>query len=207
MNELIDKLSNDLKQQRPMRHPAVRLLPWIALVFAYVAGFIFLSGVRADLDERMDDPIFIYEVTSVIVIAVTAAMAALWLCVPDMAGKNWVIAVPIVLSLNFLHWMCCKAYGHGLHLPPFNVDHCMYEGVELFFVPALALTIITNRGATTHPYMLWLMNVIAACSVSYIGLRFTCMADSVGHSFVYHILPLVLLGTLLGVLARRIFKW
>ncbi len=206
-DELIKELCEGVEKTKPLHHPVWRLLPWIVLVFVYVGVFTVLGGVRPDINERLADVAFLYEITTMGVIAITAALAALWLCVPDLGGKNWVIAVPVTLGLNFAHWTLVKTYADGFHMPPFSVHHCMYEGVELFFVPAAALMFITYRGATCHPYMMAFMNIIASCAVSFIGLRFTCMMDEVGHSFLYHILPLVLTGTAIGALARRIFKW
>ena len=206
-DDLIANLSGELEETKPLKHPIVRLAPWVLLVFIYVVYIVYDTGLRSDLDQRLNDSVFLYEVISAGLIAVFAAMASLWLCVPDMRGQRWVVAIPNVLCANFILWVLIKAYVEGMHLPKFHVDHCMFEGFYMMAIPAAALMFISYRGSTTHPYLMAFTNMMSASFIAYLGLRFTCMMDEIGHSFVYHIVPFVLLGTFVGALARRIYKW
>ena len=165
------------------------------------------NGIRGDIEEKLNDAIFLYEVISAALIVLSAASASLWLCVPDIRGQRWVLAVPLTLFANFLIWLCVKACEEGVHFPAFHVDHCMYEGFYMMGVPAAALMFISYRGSTTHPYLMVFMNMLCASFIAYLGLRFTCMMDTIGHSFVYHIIPYVVAGTIIGTLARKIYKW
>lgn len=207
VNSLIDSLSEELEPIKPMLHPVLRMLPWILFVFIFVAYGVYDEGLRFDMAERLRDETFLFEISSAMLIVLTSAMAALWLCVPDVRGQIWVVTIPIILVLHFGVWLLAKSVADGVHMPHMELGHCFYSGLYMAGIPAAVLMFITYRGATTHPYLMALMNMICASFLPYLGLRFTCPMDTVGHSFVHHIFPYVFIGMVIGALARRIFKW
>ena len=74
-------------------------------------------------------------------------------------------------------------------------------------VPLAMLLFIMRKGATTHPVLSWVMTAMSAAAVAYIGLRFTCRMDTIGHATVSHLIPYLTLGFVLAFFARKLYKW
>ncbi len=66
---------------------------------------------------------------------------------------------------------------------------------------------IDESGAATHPVRMAIMNILAAGGLGYVTLRFSCLVDDIGHTCVYHLLPFVVAGAVLGLLARWLYRW
>ncbi len=64
-----------------------------------------------------------------------------------------------------------------------------------------------RKDATVHPVLLVAMIPLAAGSLGYICLRLSCMMDTAGHNLVYHMGLFLILGMLLRVIARRLYRW
>ena len=207
LDNLIDELTSDLKPVKPMMHPAVRLLPFFIGFMVYVWVIVNHIGLRADYVSKLLDLYFLFEVSIVSLIGLTSGLCGAWMCVPDMRGQRWMLPIPFVFISVFLLWMSLRSYVEGIEFPHVHFDHCMEDGLWMAALPAALMVYICTRGATTRPVMSAAMTIICVTAFAYVGLRFTCMMDSVGHATIYHLLPFVTLGTVFGLLARRIFSW
>lgn len=204
---LIENLAQDLGPVRRLAHPVFRVLPLLALSALYSAAVVFLIGVRSDIAHKLSDLHFMFEIGTMGLAGITAALAAAWLCVPDMRGRGWVPVLPLTLIGLFAFWHGLRSSLHGHGLPDHNWDHCVIDGFILIALPAAAILWLTRRGATTRPFLMALMLVLAVTAFGYIGLRFTCVNDSVGHAGLSHVAPFALAGLAFGLLARRIYRW
>ncbi len=204
---LIDNLTEELSPMRRLVHPSLRALPWVALAMAYVAGVVNYLGLRPDLFAQFENSTFLFETGLMFFITLTAVLASAFLCVPDMRGRKWLVSVPSTLFLAFLLWTITRSFTEGIHMPAIHWDHCFQDRALMGFVPAVAIMFLGTRGATTRPRMMALMNILAVGALGYIGLRFTCSLDTVGHAALYHLFPFIVFGSALGFAARRIYRW
>ncbi|MFP4314529.1 MAG: NrsF family protein [Alphaproteobacteria bacterium] len=205
--ELIENLSRDLKPSKPFAHPLWRGLVVLAIIFVWVGYGVYVTGLRHDVAERLGEAAFLFEVISAVLIILSSAFVALWMSIPDMRGQKWMIALPCVLVFHFCIWLACKAYAEGVMMPALHLDHCFTDGFYMAAIPAALLMAMVYRGATTLPYIMAFMVFLSTGFLAYLGLRFTCPMDTVGHAFIFHIFPYLILGMVVGALARRIFKW
>lgn len=204
---LVSNLTEDLSPVRPLAHPAVRALPWLFLSVLYAVGVIVFLGLRPDLPYKLHSAEFLFEIGLAFFTGVTAALCALWMCVPDMRGRVWLPALPLTALAVFLFWCVLEALTEGLLLPAPHWDHCFEDGLFLGAFPAAFILFITRKGTTIKPRMMAFMAVLAVGSFGYVGLRLTCMLDTIGHAGIYHVLPFVTLGSLFGLAARRFYRW
>jgi hypothetical protein len=204
---LIKELSGDLEPVKRLSHPLLRVLPWMALACAYVAGVVYTLGVRPDISARLVDPIFLFETSLLGFVALSAALVSSWLCVPDMRGKSWMAGVPLTALGVFALWTTIKGFSEGLNMPAIHWDHCFNDGALMGFVPMAAVVFFARGGTTTHPVMMSLMNTLSVGALGYVGLRLTCIVDTVGHACFYHFFPFVVLGLVTGVFARKLYRW
>ncbi len=208
ITSLIDDLSSGLQPVRPLHHPVVRILPWIVLAVAYVTGLSHFLGLRFDLIEKMGHSAFLFEMGLVFSIAVTAAFATGWLAIPDMREQKGVLAIPTALFSVFIFWLVVQTYVEGLHMPAtINWNHCVEDALLMGAFPVAALVFFSRRGATTRPGWMAFMSILAVGALGWIGLRFICAVDVVGHTGLYHFIPFVFVGGLLGALARKVYRW
>lgn len=207
IDDLIGSLSDELKPVKKAKHPLFYALPWLFITALFLAFVVFYVGIRHDVADQLHDTVFLFETLIVAFWGIASAIASSYLMVPDMRGKKWLLPVSMTLATVFLIWNIVKAYAEGLHMPHLGFDHCMREGLFMAFVPMMAFIFFVRGGATTRPIVMGVMNLFAGTSIAYIGLRFTCSMDSVGHSTIMHLAPYLVIGALMGVFARRLYKW
>lgn len=207
VDEMIDSLTDELQPLKPLAHPLLRVLPFLIGGVFYTWFIVGYIGLRGDFAAKLVELNFLFENAIMMLLGLSSALCASWLCVPDMRGQRWMIPLPFTFGFIFLLWTVLRAYAEGMEWPSMHFDHCMESGLWIAAVPAALMAFLTARGASTQPLLSAAMTVMAVTAFAYIGLRFTCMMDTVGHATVYHLIPFVLLGTLIGVLARRLFKW
>ena len=204
---LIDDLAESLQPCKSPAHPLVRVLPWVFLALAYMTGVVNYLGIRPDLVHKFKDSTFLFEIGAMAAVSFSAAMASAWLCVPDMRGAKWLVAVPLTLLGTFVFWCGVRAHVDGFALPAMHWDHCFNDAMLMGLVPAAAVIFMSRGGATTRPLLMGMMNALSVGALGYVGLRFTCMLDTLGHAGLYHLLPFIVFGALLGGAARFVFRW
>jgi hypothetical protein len=207
LDKLIGTLTDELKAVKPLAHPLKRAWPWIVVSIVYVALAGLLHGFRHDMSAKLADMDFMFEVLLMGFVSVSAVLASLWLCVPDMRGQKWLAAIPVTLFGVFVLWTCLRCAHEGLTSENIHWTHCFEAGILMGFIPVFALLRMMRAGTTTHPRLLALMNMLAVAGLGYVGLRLTCGMDTVAHATLFHISPFLLAGAVLGFLSRKIYRW
>lgn len=204
---LIDTLCVELCEVKVMPHPMRRFWPWIGFALLYLITSIAAFGLRADIAVQLQNQNYIFEMTVVFAMAVSAALCSVWLCVPDMRGQSWLIALPLALFSVFAFWNGLRICLEEFHLIHLDWHICYFEAFVFGVLPALMIITLSLRGRTTHPLLLSVMNALAAGGFGYLGLRLTCGADGIGHICIFHILPYIAFGLFAAMLARKVYKW
>ncbi len=203
INDLCDGLAPTQKIWCPYKH----FVLWISVSIVYFSIVIFVVGLRHDLAYQAHNTIFLFEAALGILFSTTAAICASLLSVPDMRGKEWFRAVPTTLFSVFLLWNIIKGYTEGVEMPHLHWVDCMNNGLFMEAFPLVFIILLSLRGKTTHPIWMTFMNILSVAGIAWLGLRLTCSMDDMGHAFMYHFLPVSVVGALLILFARRIFKW
>lgn len=206
-DNLIETLCDDLCEIKVMRHPCRRIVPWIIFAVAYIGLAISIIGLRYDFFTKIHEAFYIFELLLVLAISLSAALCSSWLCVPDMRGQKWLLAVPLSLFCAFLTWILLRGLMENYVMPGVHFHKCYLDAIVFGVLPAAAIWFLSMKGKTTHPYLLSFMNALAIGGLGYIGLRITCGSDSIGHVLTFHILPYVIFGVVAGIIGRRIYHW
>ena len=204
---LIGDLTEDLAPVKALAHPVLRAGSWILGAAAYVAVVVVFLGVRPDLVAQTSNVFFLFEISVMALVFLTAALASCWLCVPDMRGRVWLASVPVSLVLAFTVWTFLRAITEGVVIQNPHWSHCFQDAVLMGAVPAAAIMLLSRKGATTKPFLMGVMNVLSVTALGYIGLRLTCANDTVGHVCFYHLFPFVVFGVVVGASVRRLYRW
>lgn len=204
---LIENLTQELTPVKKLCHPFLRALPWMVASLVYTAAVVSYLGLRPDLAYKLSVPVFLFETGLAFFIGVSAAFSSVWMCVPDMRGQKWLPIVPLTALTVFLFWTVLRAFTEGINFPVPHWDHCFQDGALLGALPVALIVFVSRRGATTRPFFMSIMNFLAVGAFGYVGLRFTCMLDTVGHAGLYHIAPFLVIGMALGLAARHLYRW
>lgn len=207
MDPLIDKLCSELKPVKKLRHPCCCILTWAVIVFGLLGAMIWYLGLRYDLNDRLHDPVFLFEMLMALVMGISASLCAFWMRVPDMRGCCWMIPVPFTLLGAFTLWTLIRLMTGTVVMPELEFHHCMQEGLLMMAVPAVLMFIAVMQGCTTRPILMAAMNGLSIAALGYIALRLTCASESIGHILYTHLLPYIALGAVAGFLARKLYKW
>lgn len=205
--DLIQSLSDELIPVRCMKHPFLRVLPWFIFAGVYVAASIVYLGMRGDMFEKLADPYFVFEMVMMFALSISAALASVWLCVPDMRGQKWMLAVPLTLFSGFIVWTALRFNMERYSMPDVHWHKCMTEAIIFGLIPGIAMSVLSMRGKTTRPFTLAFMNALSIGGLGYIGLRITCGSENIGHISFYHIFPYMVFGIIISMIGRYIYRW
>ena len=207
MKDLIEELSEELTEVKVVRNPLELSMFWSLLAITYIAVVIVVLGVRGDIDHKIHDPVYIFELLHVIAISLSAAICSSCLCIPDIRGQRWMLAIPTSLFAAFITWVSLRLGLESYDMSGFSWGHCHSDSIAFGAIPAFMILFFSMRGKTTHPHMMSLMNILSVGAVGYLGLRITCASDDIGHLLGFHILPYLLFGIVITIVGKRIFRW
>ncbi len=204
----IENLAQDLKPVTQCRNPLGVSLLWGAIALTYVMAVASMVGLRSNLSARMADPIFTFEILLALLTGLAATFATFLLSVPDARGKKWVLPIPATLFAVHLLWMFVRMNAEGMGpMPSLAFSYCWMDAALMAGIPAILAVVLVRRGATVRPVFLAFNAVLAMSSFGWIGVRLTCMHDTVGKAYLINYLPYIVVGFAFGLLARRIFRW
>ncbi len=205
--ELISSLSSDLKKVDAMPHPLKRAITILLIAATYMAVAVFALGMRSDIEVKIHDNIFVFEMAYIFITALSAAICSSWLCVPDVRGAKWILATPIVLLSFGVMWSFIH-FDIDIHkITHIEMHHCHIKSIIFGTVPIFAILFFSVKGRTTHPYMMALMNIIFVGTLGYIALRVACSSDNAEHICYIHVMPYLLLGIAMAALGKHIYRW
>ena len=209
-NNLIEKLTKDLKPVRALPAPAFRAMgaSFIGIIAVIVAVRAF-HGPRIDVQAAMQNTDFIVGDLLMLVGGLLAAFAAATLVVPD-TRLRYSVSVPLGLS-TFI-WLALSLHAM-LHLTMNDMQAALHENnsctqglIFLSLVPIGLSLILALRGAPVWRGLAGYALTLSMTSFAGIGMRFLCPGDAPAHLLVWHFLPVLglsVVGIALGRIALQ----
>ena len=205
--ELIENLSKEASAVKTLPPFAV-FARWVLFLVVYAAVMLIISHIRSDVMIRLQDPLFLSEVVSLLATTLTVSIASIILSYPDNYQKKYLIYLPILPLAAFIVTLCLEfraesqasaQIGHGLE--------CFLCICAFACMPALILLKYMRKNASTSPRLATAMGMLAAFSLGALIIRLSEKTDSMQHLIEAHYLPLVAI-TSIGLLAgRKLLKW
>lgn len=208
-SKLIDSLSEGLGDKVSVYNPLTWGVATIVFSAAYMAIMAYaLFYVRPDALEKLATADFFFDVVSMSVVGTSAILAAFYSSVPGQRSKKWLISVPVTSLLLFLIWSIGQGMEKGFYLEPLHIDGCYGKEIVFLFLPVLFSTfVVFSKGNTTQPIQMASLLTLGLNAFAYVTLRFACSMDTIGHALVTHAIPMVILGIVMSLIARRVFYW
>lgn len=104
--ELIALLAAHARPVRPLRPPLVRTALWLLLAVGVFVLLALSHGVRPDLAQRAEQPIFVAGIVASLATGILAAVASFMLSLPDRSRAWILLPVPALLA-----WVSTVSYG------------------------------------------------------------------------------------------------
>jgi hypothetical protein len=104
--DLIDRLAADATPVRRLRPPLVRAAIWLAFALLILALLAIGHGMRADLEQRLQQPTFAIGLAASVLTGVLAAVSAFMISLPDRSRLWALLPVPALVV-----WVSTIGYG------------------------------------------------------------------------------------------------
>ena len=207
--DLIDALVECATPVRRLRPPLVRGALWLALAAFILALLAIGHGVRADLAERLHQPVFVVSIAAALATGVLAAVAAFMVSLPDRS--QWWLALP---APALAVWVGTIGYGcltDWVVIGPdgvrFGETLRCFATLVLTSVPlAIALAVMLRYAALLRPGAVTLAGALAVAAITSSALSLFHDLDATMMILIWNLGTAALITGLGGLFGRRVLR-
>jgi hypothetical protein len=208
--DLIDALVECATPVRRLRPPLVRAGLWLILAAFILVLLAIGHGVRTDLAERLNQPVFAVSIAAALATAILAAVAAFMVSLPDRS-QWWLVLPAPALAV----WVGTIGYGcltdwvgigpDGVHLG--ETLRC-FATLVLTSVPlAIALAVMLRHAALLRPGAVTLAGALAVAAITSSALSLFHDLDATMMILIWNLGTAALITGLGSVFGWRMFHW
>jgi hypothetical protein len=206
--ELIRRLASEARPVRSLPHWSRRLGLWLILAALCLSAGFSLMNVREDWQAVFREPLLLAQNLLLLLNVLASATAALLLGTPGSERKSltrFLAVLPLGLwAASFLLMKGTTDNGSG------EVSHaeyaCALDMVVFAALPALVLLAQLRRGAPLERLRAGFWALLASGGLGAWALQFSCSGENPMHLFVWHFVPLLVLGFGGAWLARLVLR-
>lgn len=208
--ELIEALVDSATPVRRLRPPLVRAVLWLMLAALILVLIGIAHGVRSDIDERLQQPMFAIGMTAALATAVLASVASFRISLPD-TSRWWVLLPTPALAL----WLSTIGYGcftEWVNIGPNGIQ--TGEAMQCFAtllmtsVPlSIAIVIMLRYAALLRPMEVSVMAGLAVAAMTAFALSLFHKLDATVMILMWNMGVATLIAGLASVFGRSIFTW
>lgn len=208
IDKTIENLCSNLKPVKCC-NPTRNSLLWILLAICYTSAVALTIGFRHNIAQSMGREDFIFELLLAFAIGISASFMTFWLSVPDSEKYKKFLAIPFTLLGVQIVWVLDRIFFEGLGDIRENwLSTCWINAVLHTSLPALAVVLLIRKsGAPVAPCLMATCALLAVSEFGWIGMRLVCPKDNVGEAYLLNFLPYVVIGVVLGFMAKKLFRW
>jgi hypothetical protein len=205
-NELITRLTADLKPVRPLPPPWARAGFWLALALPCVAAVVW-GKLNVDASRVSSDARFMVQEAATLATALTAAYAAFASAVPGCNRRLLLLPLaPLALWLASVGHGCLQDWiqhgADGLSIRP-DWD-CLLLAAMIGAVPAAAIVAMLRAAPPLRPRATLALAALAVAALANSGLQFAHLHDASIMVLTWHLGGVAVLSALGGWLGKRI---
>lgn len=206
--DFIKKIVSEHKTIKQCFSIQARLGIWLSCILLFSILAVNFDILRADIYTVIFDLNFFLACISLLGSSISLAYLALILSIPGKQSKFTnkltilnLIIIGLTLGITFY-----------IHPNPFSQSdigasiHCSSSLVFLSLIPGIALFFLMKIAAVQACRLASFLMFLAAGAFGAFILQISCMADSPLHIFLYHLLPVLLIGSFGIVVAKKIFR-
>jgi hypothetical protein len=193
---------------KPMSHPLVIAGKWLAFLFVYFIVVIIAFGLRQDIASKWAQPLYLIELSGMLVTAITAAIAASFLALPDVGGRPWIKFAPfaplMVLVVFLLQSILAGNAMPLIECIKLQKYACLLVITLFSIIPSIFMFIAIRRAAPTRCCWAGSMAGLSVASLGYVLLRLIDNSDDPAALIIWHFIPVMLI-TMAGMMVGKFY--
>jgi hypothetical protein len=208
--DLIEALAANTTPVRRLRPPLARAACWLALAVVILVLLAVSSGVRPDLAQSLQQPLFVVSIVASLLTGVLAAVAAFLVSLPDRS-RGWLLLPLPALAV----WISTIGYGGltawvdvgagGVRMS--ELARC-FATLVLTSVPlSLLMFVMLRHVAPLRPTAVALTGSLAVAGVTASALSLFDVLDATVMILIWNLGSAALLVGLGALLGRKLFAW
>jgi len=208
--DLISLLAANATPVRRLRPPLTRAAIWLVFAACILGLLAVGQGVRSDIAERMEQPVFVIAIASSMLTGVLAAIASFMASLPDRSRLWSLLPVP---ALGV--WMSTIGYGcltNWVSIGPNGVllgetARC-FATLVLTSVPlSLAMVVMLRYAALLRPTDVIITGSLAVAAITATALSLFHGLDATVMILIWNLGTAVLIVGLGRMFGQRMFSW
>jgi hypothetical protein len=208
--DLIDSLVADAAPIRRLRHPVWRAACWLLLAAIIVVLIAVEHGVRADLGERLRQPVFAVTLTFSALTGLLSAIAAFLVSLPDRSRAWLLLPAPALIA-----WVSTIGYGcltDWVALNPAGIEtgetaRCFATLFLTSFPLSLTLLLMLRYAAALRPTETVMTGALAVAAIAATALSLSHDIDAPVMVRVWNVGIAAALVGLGGAYGSRLLAW
>lgn len=207
IDSLIDTLTRELRPVRHVRAPLMRGAVWLALVAAAGAVMALVANLGALGHRLAASPDMWLAVTGSALTAITAAIAAFNLSLPDRPARWAWLPLPAMVL-----WVAASGAGCLRTAVPLSTGGFLKSLDCLVFVVGVSLplsailVVMLRRGYALRPGLAALCSGLAAAAAAATLLNFFHPFDATAADMLVHLTAVVLVVAAISALGTRLLQ-
>ena len=208
--DLIESLAVDAAPVRRLQHPVVRAACWLLLAALVVLLLALEHGLRADIADRAQQPVFLVALAASLLTGVLATIAAFMLSLPDRSRFWLLLPVPALLL-----WVSTIGYGCLTDWVSIGPDgmaageaaRC-FATLFLTSVPlSMILLLMVRYAAALRPTETIMTGALAVAAIAATALSLLHDLDATVMILIWNFGVAAVLVALAGSLGRALLSW
>ncbi|MGE3280074.1 MAG: NrsF family protein [Alphaproteobacteria bacterium] len=208
--DLIESLAAEAGPVRRLRHPLLRAGSWLALAACVMLLLAIGYGVRGDIGDRWQEPVFAATLAASAATGILAAVAAFMISLPDRSRVWLLLPVPSLLA-----WLSTIGYGcltDWVALTPNGIEpgeatRC-FATLLLTSVPlSIALLLMLRYAAWLRPTETVIAGALAVAAITATALSLFHPFDATIMVLIWNVGVAALFVALGGAFGGRLLAW
>jgi hypothetical protein len=208
--DLINALAADATPVRPLRPPLARAVAWLTFAVVLLVLLAVAKGLRPDLAERLQQPVFAAGIVAAIATGILAAVAAFMVSLPDRSRLWLLLPAP-----SLLVWVSTIGYGcltNWLSVGPeglrFGETIRCFATLLLTSVPlSLAMLMMVRHAALLRPTAVIMTGSLSVAAITATALSLFHNLDATVMILIWNLGTSVLIIALACAFGPRMFSW
>ncbi len=209
-SDLIETLATRLAPVKRLSPPLMRALLWLLLA-ALVLGLLAVTqGLRADLEQRMHEPLFVVGLAASLFTGILAAVSAFLVSLPDRSRLWLLLPIPALVV-----WV--STIGYGCLTDWVNVEagsirlgetaQCFATLILSSLPLSFAFLIMLRYAAVTRPATVATVGSLAVAALTATAMSLYHSIDATLMILMWTLGMTALIVTLGSLFGRRMFGW
>ncbi len=183
----------------------------VAVIALCSAGFLAVTGLRADLAVALASPWVVAKTLVPAMVFVLSLAAVMVMARPGRAARGLVraLALPVAVAAGLwvLAYADLPADRRFADVGAFSLSECVGLISLLSALPAAVLVGLLRHGATTRPRLVAFLAGLAAASGATTGYSLFCVQDNPLFFVTWYGVAILLVACITAVFGTRLLRW